>query len=313
MDDKEQKPESAGEADKRDYKAYFPIAAAFIGVIFFLIVGMVLYRDEDKAWSYGINLFTSIISTIATVGIIEAFSHQREKREVAEREEANRLRDERNAVLARQRQLIDDAASNVNDVAKNAVYQMQRKGWLEGETGLLKGADLYAANLQGADLDRANLQAAKLTLGNLQATKLSLVNLQAASLYTANLQDAVLIATNLQGVNLRDAKLQAACLSGANLQGADMLRANLQGTDLSTANLQGADLTRANLRGADLFLANLQDARLIAAEFDEQTKLPDNSQWLPETNMRRFTNPNHPEFWRSDYEGSPAYRGKGEV
>ena len=283
MEDIGQKPESAGEAEKRNTPAAFSIAAAFIGVIFFLIVGMAIYPDGEHAWGYGINLFTSIVSTIATVGIIEAFSRQREKREAVEREEANRRRDERNAVLARQQQLIDDAASNVNDVANNAVYQIRRRGWLIGEDGLLKGADLVRANLQGAVLDEANLQGARLHQAKLQG----------ADLYRANLQRADLRQAHLQGADLMHAKLQKAVLRWAQLHG----------TDLSGAQLQGADLREADLEGADL----------EGEYFDEETKLPDGTLWTEDTDMWRFTDPEYPNFWRSDNLLSPAYRGKSEA
>lgn len=31
--------------------------------------------------------------------------------------------------------------------------------------------------------------------------------------------------------------------------------------------------------------------------FDEATILPDGTKWTPRTDMRRFTDPNHPKFW----------------
>jgi hypothetical protein len=60
-----------------------------------------------------------------------------------------------------------------------------------------------------------------------------------------------------------------------------------------------------NLGGASLHSSSLQNA-----EFDEDTKLPDETIWTPDTDMARFTDPNHPDFWRSDDPNSPAYRGK---
>jgi hypothetical protein len=65
------------------------------------------------------------------------------------------------------------------------------------------------------------------------------------------------------------------------------------------ANLESANLERANLQGADFFLAT----------FSKETILPDDKKWTPETDMARFTDPEHPQFWRSDDPTSPAYRG----
>jgi hypothetical protein len=36
--------------------------------------------------------------------------------------------------------------------------------------------------------------------------------------------------------------------------------------------------------------------------------LPDGTRWTPDTDMERFTDPQHPAFWRSDNRHSPAHR-----
>ena len=74
-------------------------------------------------------------------------------------------------------------------------------------------------------------------------------------------------------------------------------------------NLQEADLRGANLQEANLWGANLQGADLGGATFDENTMLPDGTKWTPGTDMGRFTDREHPDFWRSDDPASPAYRG----
>jgi uncharacterized protein YjbI with pentapeptide repeats len=225
----------------------------------------------------------------------------------------------RRAIKQVQEQLVRDASSIVNNIAINAVHQLNKRGWLFGDNGLLKGANLrfanlqganlFGANLQGADLFKTNLQEAALSFANLQEANLELANLQGETLSYANLQKAYLLKANLQGADLFMAKLQGACLVEANLQeadlheanlrGADLFEANLQEANLKGANLQGADLLGANLRGADLFKANLQGAKLegsewlVRAEFDENTILPDGSHWTPETDMTRFTQPDN--------------------
>jgi hypothetical protein len=104
----------------------------------------------------------------------------------------------------------------------------------------------------------------------------------------------------------------------ANLEGARLQDADLQGARCWQANLQGADLEGANLKGAYLGQANLQDVKLKDAQFDGKTVLPtdrlygESSFWTPDTDMARFTDPNHPEFWRSDMRQSPAYRSDDE-
>jgi uncharacterized protein YjbI with pentapeptide repeats len=86
------------------------------------------------------------------------------------------------------------------------------------------------------------------------------------------------------------------------------LDANLQGANLFNANLERANLWKANLEGAILWRANLEGANLIATRFDEEKILPDRSKWTPDTDMRRFIDPEHDDFWRSNRRSSPAYR-----
>ena len=79
-------------------------------------------------------------------------------------------------------------------------------------------------------------------------------------------------------------------LRDGSLQRAFLAMANLEGTDLYEANLQGAVLARANLEGAHLEGAFLSD----------YTTLPDGTKWTPDTDMTRFTDPKHPDFWFPD-------------
>ena len=82
-------------------------------------------------------------------------------------------------------------------------------------------------------------------------------------------------------------------LVGANLSGADLSGANLSKADLSEANLR-----RAYLNGTYLAAAYLNGANLRHAKFNEYTTLPDDTKWSSNTDMARFTDPDHPEFWR---------------
>jgi uncharacterized protein YhdP len=104
--------------------------------------------------------------------------------------------------------------------------------------------------------------------------------------------------------------LQKANLSTASLRGADMQKADLRMTNLRMTNLQGANLSLVILKRANLRGANLQGAIMSDAKLDESTILPDGTKWIPGTDLARFTNPDHPNFWRSHDPNSPAYRGK---
>lgn len=122
--------------------------------------------------------------------------------------------------------------------------------------------------------------------------------LRGAHLGRANLSGA-----NLQKVDLTDAHLPLANLHKTRLNDAILTRAYLQG-----ANLAGATLSGARLAGANLNDANLQGIHLDAeTTFDTETILPDCTFWETGTDLRRFTDPQHPLFWRSHNPNSPAY------
>lgn len=118
-------------------------------------------------------------------------------------------------------------------------------------------------------------------------------------------------ASLLRGAHLIGANLNGVQLTSANLNSAHLFGANLSGAHLSGANLSDADLRVANLHGSHLFGANLSGAFLSNGSFDETTTLPDGKKWTPGDDLSRFTNPAHPNFWRSDILGTPAYRGAG--
>ena len=213
------------------------------------------------------------------------------------------------------RHLIEQLSSKVNEKAVRAAEEMRARGWLQD--GSLEGAKLWRANLAGAILHNANLAGADLWGANLVGADLQGANLTGAKLNNANLTDADLQDANLANADLFDTNLIGTDLQGANLTGVDLEHANLAEENLPHITM--TDLRDAILRGAGLLIpvedATLQNAGLHSATFDENTTLPDDnpfgkrSFWIPDTDMTRFTNASHLNFWRSDDPESPAYRG----
>lgn len=159
----------------------------------------------------------------------------------------------------------------------------------------LSGADLQDANLSGKDLEASNLQGADLRGANLEDTQL-----QGANLRDAKLEGAVIINTDLRGADLRNVDLQQAYfyyaeLSGAKLQNTKWQGHNLEMMSLRFANLADANLGETTLTDADLEYALLQGANLQDAEFTDAT-LPDGTKYDDGTDMRKFTDPTHPQF-----------------
>lgn len=207
------------------------------------------------------NVSTELTSIAITVLIIDTLNRRREQRlgENKERE-----------------QLTRQLGSSVNEVAKRASEELRARGWLTD--GSLQETDLRIANLEEAKLWKADLQG---------------VNLQWAKLKKANLNGSILVGANLTQANLQAARCGGADLRAANLFEAKLYRVNFNGAYLREANLSGAHLEGARLEGADLRNANFEDAHL-----DELTILPDGSPWSQDTDLGRFTNPDHPNAWQ---------------
>ncbi len=154
--------------------------------------------------------------------------------------------------------LILQMGSPNNAFAVEAVRVAGQKGWLFD--GTLHEADLIGANLEGVDL-----------IG-------------------AHLQGATLFEINLQGADIAEVHMDGADLRFANLQDTFAVFAIFVATDLRQTNLQNADLGEAILLGANLQSANLDNANLDGAS------LPDGTKGSEDTDMERFTDPNHPDF-----------------
>jgi len=247
-------------------------------------------RNDLRQMSWGIFVLGLIFATLGLMGVIDgdwpylvnplifnsrlADLHQELADEflgigitVIVIDFANRWRE----IQQEKRRLIAQMGSRaLNEDALRAVEELERTGRLED--GSLQGANFVNAELQGADLAYADLQG--------------------ANLWEPNLQGANLIEANLQGVDLRKANLQAAELWSADLQEARLGEAKLQGASFGDANLRGAILGKAMPKGGKLRLDDLpEEEELWGATFDVKTTLPDFTQWTPNTDMDKFTDP----------------------
>jgi hypothetical protein len=212
------------------------------------------------------------------------------------------------SIQNRKEELILQMGSDERVWAIEAARQLSSLGWLED--GTLIDADLEYANLSGADLAGANLSDIYLLGANLSDIYLLGANLTGANLWHANLTDA----------NLSEANLTDADLVGVNLTGADLWHANLTDTSLEYANLTDTSLEYANLTDTYLMGANFTGSNLTNVVFGAGTVLPranwlidenshqafdedgnymftPESYWTPETDMTRYTDPNHPDYW----------------
>ena len=109
--------------------------------------------------------------------------------------------------------------------------------------------------------------------------------------------DGTLRNTKLVGADLYEADLGEADLGGANLSEACLYSAYLKDTNLENAILVNSDLHDSFIVSTNLLNANLREANLEGVVFSERTILPDGTHWTKQTDMTRFTNPNHLNFW----------------
>ena len=270
---------------------------------------LVWTMSRSPDWnSLALNFGTEMAGIAVAYFLIEKVIGQREKQEEVAREQQEKLKD-----------LIGKMGSRAHDVAIAAAEELGRRG--NFNDGTLAGANLGGVYLTGAKLVGARLGGANLTEANLAGARLYAANLVEANLIEANLTEANLTGAYLTGAklilsHLTRAFLLSANLTEANLSGADLTGAYLMGAKLIDANLIQADLgeaklIRANLIRADLSGANLSGANLTGAKLRRAT-LPDGTKWTPDTDMARFTDPKHPDYWRSVDPASPAYRPQTE-
>ena len=258
----------------------FHYVKGFSVLLLGVVIGAMMFGD-----GYGTNIYTELLSVIATIAILDRRSERRDYR-----------RQERD-MKAR---LIRQVASSDNATVLKALREIEDRNWLDGENGILQGAYLKHADLSGANLMRANLRGAYLMSANLSDVNLWDANLSGAELVEANLSCANLINANLSGANLQVANLDGADLGIAQLECANLQVANLENADLRYANLGGANLQFSNLTGTVLEGANLKGTCLNGARMQHaivcnktsrlshETTLPTNRNWSPDTDMSQF-------------------------
>ena len=293
----------------------------------------VLNSGYSADWMSGFwqNFSTEIMGAIITFALFEiVIGGQRERQAKAEAEQKEKQAraevegKERQVKTRELKDLIVRMRSNDNLTAITATEQLRARGWLTD--GSLHKAELMEANLQkarlvGANLEQtilvaANLQEARLTTAFLQKSDLSIADLKYASLRFARLENANLSEANLKEVDCEHAHMQQADLRGANLHKAKLNEANFEQANFAAANLREAEIGSVNLRRTNLWNVNLRDAKYVeVAHFDEQTILPDakyvgkneggniifDKYWTTDTDMTRYTNPEHPDFWEPNW------------
>lgn len=231
----------------REYRYFYSIGGGLVLIAIGVWLGALIFRT-----GYYTNVYTELLSVIATIVVLDRLNDWRDMRRLRGR-------------------LQREASSRDNSTALNAVDWLRAEGWLTCD-------------------DNECLLARK-------------------KMARANLENAYLYGANLERVNFYKTNLSKADLSMSNLYRAYLHRANL-----SNASVYGTDF-----RGTVLWMCNLRNVKHIdQAQFDEGTVLPDarplydaegniqydayhrvlfDRHWTPETDMTRYTNPAHRDYW----------------
>lgn len=267
------------------YVLFFLVGASISALIISAVAHVFSSPTNWATWVEGLfqNFASEIIGAIATYSLFELILGKRNE----------------------QRRLITEMKSPDLAVAKTAMEQLRDNHGLVN--GSLNEMDLSGLQLPSCDMKNAQMQGAILINSNLAGTDLSSAVLEAANLANSNLSRANFWLANLQRANLQDTNLAEADMRLAEMQETVFRRANLRSARLVQAKLGGADFANADLRhayllGANLHGANLASANLEGAHFDPNTILPDGTNWTAKTDMSRFTNSEHPSFWKRDQD-----------
>lgn len=307
--------------NNKNYRFFYRILGGALLVAIGVLIGASLFAE--KQIDYLMSLFTNVLSIFVTVFVLDELAQKRE-----ERQKDYELKE----------RLILQMGSPNNSLAIEATRILRQKQWLTD--GSISGAILIGANLMeadlmeatlkeciltGANLNNANLEGADLTKADLTEVSLDRGILVRATCFETQLESSSLKATWLMYANLNKANLNNAVLESSFLLSADLSYASLQRTNLRNsyswnvnfrgANLRDADLAEAHFWGMDPKEKKFIDGKfnlkgLQVAQFNTETILPDGTYWRSQTDMSRFTDPNHPNFWRSDDPYSPAYHSR---
>ncbi len=232
------------------HKFFYEMLGGSVVLIISVLIGAVSFGANNP--DFRMNLFTESMGIVATVFMINRWYGHRERENL-------------------KRRLIREVGSRSHDIAISAVEWMDREGWLRGEDGLLKGADLREAQLMdarmnGANLEKAEMRKADLRFGRLKDARFHSAQLPEARLFGAKLSHAKMRCAYLHSASAERADFSHACLDGATmdwlcLRGGNLSGACFRGASLHAAKLNGAGLSGADFYNADLTMSELRDAK----------------------------------------------------
>lgn len=260
--------------------ALYLLVGVYIGALLFDGGGV---ASTDSG--YAVNLWTEVLGIAVTVVIINRLS-------------------QRQADEERKRLLQVMLKSTEPSVAILAFAELDARNSLDY---------LGQANIPGVPLQYRNLAHVPIYLANLSNADHQRLDVSYAYGWEVNFSKASLVAANFRYAHLGGADFTNADLGIADMSNTYLHGAILRGASISTTNFTNAHLVYANLSetqphnatfvGANLFGAYLHNCVYFElATFDEDTVLPDGTNWYRGADLSRFVNGK----WQPSYDKAPG-------
>ena len=319
---------------RKDYPWFYPMILGAFLVVAGIVIGGFLFGSDNPVsngnmLSYVTNLWTEFISIGITIFVIDRLYRNREEKERAKREDqADRTR-------------VSIALTSSNkDIQQSAFDEALVRGFLIGEESLLSqsrfiGVDFSHLSLSSFPVDyqigdslwtplvsafypikdlsmsqrQVDFSGSMILNTSMEGAKVRYTKFDNSTLWLANLNKAIIIDSSFNNANLRTTTMKYASFHTSSFRAARFDGANMNSTSFQSCNFGGVDFTNADLK----------DAQFLDCVFDDKTILPDSGvlphhygyseesgfssikYWTPETDMTRYTNPEHPDFWQPDW------------
>ena len=201
-----------------------------------------------------------------------------------------------------------DVIKESQEKEKNALQEVTRK-LISRHPALVSDAIqqiLFNEKLKNKLFSQENIPFTHMMLDNQSFPKsfsFPKIDISHSEFRQAILKGVTFVNTIMHGVNFEQADLASACLKNCDLQASIFDNADLSHADLSGCKLEHVDFTEANLTNANLTNAIITDttqltgAKLPSFEEDERGFVKEGSIWQKHTDMKRFTDPNHPNYY----------------
>ena len=332
--------EAERQAIVQQYPGLYRIITILVFIGVGILIGWILFADKD---GYGMNLWTEFVGAGFTYLVLDWWRRQQDKKEQQtldnERLLTNLVHQMRSAVPSEVQRAAEqlDQHNRFQD-GSLAGADLQR---CKFPTIIIREANfaktkLSIARFEGSTLLDANLTESKLSSATFEKVTIGNSNLSFATLDYCELRQVKIVKSDLchtmfQHSRLENIEIYSSNLASIYLEGSQMINVKIFRSSLQNADLIDANIEQITLKDVDLKNANFEGTMIIGAEFDNvnleganldgvsirvisgdgKIILPDGKEietlFLPKE-LKRFSDPNHPEFWRSKDIESPAYR-----